>query len=108
MGQASGYGGMGMRGDADAAMYEQMRMAGIASGSPQAAPTEEKYLSYAEMAFEEDGGGPGGDSPDAEGGVPGAKPKDANSRAKATKAKLKAAVAASMLLHAGNDDKGSK
>ena len=104
-----GYGGMGMGGDAEAAMYEQMRMAGVAPGPLEAAPTEEKYLSYAEMAFQEDGGSPGGDSPDTEGGVLGAKPKDANSRAKATKAKLKAAVAASMMLHAGDEeDKGAK
>lgn len=102
-----GYGGMGMGMGGDAEMYEQMRMAGVAPGSPQAAPTEEKYLSYAEMAFQEDEAGP--ESPDAEGGVPGAKPKDANSRAKATKAKLKAVLAASAMLHASDDkEKGDK
>ena len=110
-----GYGMAGM-GGADA-MYEQMRMAGVApSGSPQAPPTEDKYLSYAEMAFQEEGdrGGGGGGGPesptDMDPAVPGAsKPKDANTRAKATKAKLKAAVAASMMLHAGGDqDKDAK
>jgi|EP01046_Picozoa_sp_COSAG06_P016012 hypothetical protein len=102
-----GYGMGGMGGDEAeaAAMYEQMRMAGVApTGSPQAAPTEDKYLSYAEMAFQDDGGNThGAESPDAEGGGLGAKPKDANTRAKATKAKLKAAVAASMMLHAAGD-----
>jgi hypothetical protein len=102
-----GYGGMGMGMGGDAEMYEQMRMAGVVPGSPQAASTEEKYLSYAEMAFQEDETGP--ESPDAEGGVPGAKPKDANSRAKATKAKLKAVLAASAMLHASDDkEKGDK
>ena len=49
-------------------MYEQMRMAAAANGGagPAAPPTEDKFLSYAEMAFQEDETAAGGEGAEGE------------------------------------------
>ena len=48
-------------------MYEQMRMAAAANGGAGAAPpTEDKFLSYAEMAFQEDETAAGGEGAEGE------------------------------------------
>eukprot|EP01047_Picozoa_sp_COSAG01_P043170 COSAG01_NODE_3818_length_5664_cov_1277.807616_1_plen_180_part_10 len=55
--------------------------------------SEDKYLSYAEMEYQDD------EQRSPPGGASASKTLAGNSRARATKAKLKAAVAASALLH---------
>jgi hypothetical protein len=80
-----GFGGMG-----DEYHMQQMQMAAAQQMQQE---SEDKYLSYAEMEYQDE------EQRSPPGGASASKTLAGNSRARATKAKLKAAVAASALLH---------
>ena len=80
---------------------QQMALVGQAAMMQDQQQEADKYLSYSDMDYEQEA------SPDAdEGGLKKSKEGTVNSRARATKAKLKAAVAASAMLHSTKQSNG--